>query len=368
MKKVLVSLLVLALAMTSVFAAVNFSGEFVAGYTFANYEDEWTTTNFGQDNVATDVLKLDASVADEDGIWSITMKGALQADGRLAGSATVDLGKAILGSDSDFSLALGLVANNRVAGLNAYNNASGFNRTRIRTLDKGLWTTLTVGYTDLVQVQVAGGPDTADMFWYNGLSEADKLTTKAGSDFLVSALVKPINGLAVSAGYVMAGENKNHGSGDGMFNAAVDVNIAELAGLDFDLGVSVGDRYELEGEANLIAATVYGGIDLVDVSVEYALETANDEAYHYFNVAANLNVIEGLALNVYTGAIGLCETVEFGDAFYVGGNVGYTLANVGLNLNVQYAEAMVSGAMGDVSVGAVKAPGFSITPSVTIAF
>ena len=159
MKKVLVSLLVLALAMTSVFAGIDFSGKFVAGYTFNTTDwKNWTSQAYGEDKNNSNPLKLDASIADENGLWSITMKGVLQADDRLAGTATVDLGKVFMGADSDVSIALALVANNRVAGLNAYNNASGFNMTRIRTLDKGLWTSLTIGYTDLVQFQIGGAP------------------------------------------------------------------------------------------------------------------------------------------------------------------------------------------------------------------
>lgn len=369
MKKVLVSLLVLALAMTSVFAAVNFSGEFKAGYTFSTTDwKNWTTTNFGQDNYKTDVLKLNASLADENGIWSITMKGALVADNRLAGTATVDLGKVFMGADSDVSIALALVANNRVAGLNAYNNASGFNMTRIRTLDKGLWTSLTVGYGDYVQVQVAGGPDPAKLYWLKDGVDDNKV---GSADFIASALVKPVDGIGVSVGYVLAGENKweiASGTDNGMLNAAVNVDIAALADLDFDLGLSVGDRWEIGAGANLVAATVYGGVDVVGFSAEYALATQNDAIENYFNVGLDLNVVEGLKLNVYTGAMGLGETHAFKDAFFVGGNVGYTVAGVGLNLNVQYAGSDASGTLGDVAEGGVKIEGFSITPSMSIAW
>ena len=367
MKKVLVSLLVLALAMTSVFAAVNFSGEFVAGYTFQNVNDEWATTNFGQDNIGTDPLKLNGTIADEDGLWSITMKGVLEADSRLSGEAHLNVGQMIFGSESDISMDLGLVAKGRVAGLNAYNNKSGLNLTRIRTIDGGL-ASLTVGYTDLVQVQVAGSPITGH------------------DDLIVSALVKPLDGLAVSAGYVMNGESKlaayfvKDAPNEGAFNAAVDVNLGALIGLDFDLGLTAGDKYEFDTEMNLFAATVYGGIDLVDISAEYALITQadSDDPMHAFNVAANFNVLEGLSLNVYTGAFGLCgDYTKYEDVFYVGGNVGYAFGNVGVNLNVQYAadapifadgNSVTQAIGGDIGAGAVKAAGFSITPSVTLTF
>ena len=377
MKKVLVSLLVLALAMTSVFAGIDFSGKFVAGYTFNTTDwKNWTSQAYGEDKEMTNPLKLDASIADENGLWSITMKGALVADDRLAGTATVDLGKIIMGADSDVSIALALVANNRVAGLNAYNNASGFNMTRIRTVDKGLWTSLTVGYGDYVKVQVAGGPSNMNTPWAP-VKDADThiSTSKPGADFTASALVQPVNGIGVSVGYVLTGETKweiedtnNDTAKNGQFNAAVNVDIAALADLDFDLGLSVGDRWAIGAGANLVAATVYGGVDVVGFSAEYALATQNDAIENYFNVGLDLNVVEGLKLNVYTGAMGLGEAHAFKDAFFVGGNVGYTYSNIGINLNVQYAGANAKGYMGDVSEGAVKYAGFAITPSMSIAW
>lgn len=371
MKKVLVSLLVLALAMTSVFAGIDFSGKFVAGYTFNTTDwKNWTSQAYGEDKNNSNPLKLDASIADENGLWSITMKGVLQADDRLAGTATVDLGKVFMGADSDVSIALALVANNRVAGLNAYNNASGFNMTRIRTLDKGLWTSLTVGYGDYVQVQVAGGPSNENTPWVEAGDDV-----KRGADFIASALVKPVDGIGVSVGYVLNGETKweivdatNATAKNGHFNAAVNVDIAALADLDFDLGLSIGDRWAIGAGANLVAATVYGGVDVVGFSAEYALATQDKAIENYFNVGLDLNVVEGLKLNVYTGAMGLGEAHGFKDAFFVGGNVGYTYSNIGINLNVQYAGANANGYMGDVSEGAVKHAGFSLTPSVSIAW
>ena len=99
MKKVLVSLLVLALAMTSAFAAVDFTGEVVAGYTFQYHNDAWNYHTMGQDGVDTAPIKINAKVADENGYWDITMKGALIADNRLGGNINVDLGKIIMGAD-----------------------------------------------------------------------------------------------------------------------------------------------------------------------------------------------------------------------------------------------------------------------------
>ena len=88
-----------------------------------------------------------------------------------------------------------------------------------------------------------------------------------------------------------------------------------------------------------------------------------------FYVGADFNVLEGLTLNVYTGSTLLNETTEYADSFYVGGNVGYEIAGLGLNLNLQYAKGNggIAG-LGDIAQGGVSTTGFLITPSVTVAF
>ncbi len=361
MKKVLVSLLVLALATAGVFAAVNVNGEIVAGYTFNYANDTWNNDVFGQDNYGSQAFKLNANISDDEGIWSGNLKGVMNADSRLDGKFTVDFGKVFMGADSDVSIKLDVAANNRIAGLNAYNNASGLNLSRIRTNNDNLWFGLTVGYTDLVQVQIAGGPNT--------IAKADANYAGEG-DLLASVLVKPLDGLAVSAGYVMNGEGKvlyDVGqTGKGALNAAVDVNVGTLAGLDFDLGVSAAYKYGFGSEVNGIYATVYGGMDVVDVAVEYAaMIPAQGATAHALYAGVDLNVVENLLLNVYGGATDIATE----DTFYVGGNVGYTISGITLNANIQYTGAnTATGCFGDIGEGAVKAKGFSITPSIALAF
>ena len=361
MKKVLVSLLVLAVAMSSVFAAVNVNGEIVAGYTFNKPNNgDWQNVVFGQDNFNSAAFKLNANISDDEGIWSGNLKGIMQADSRLDGKFSVDFGKVFMGADSDVSIVLDVAANNRIAGLNAYNNASGLNLTRIRTNNDNLWFGLTVGYTDLVKVQVAGGPNTI----------ASENTTTGEGDFLVSALVNPINGLGISAGYVLNGEGKTFYTGGeggkGAVNAAVNANIGTLAGLDFDLGVSAAYKYAIGNNINNIYAVVYGGVDVVNVAVEYGVGIPEaGDLTHALYAGVDLNVLEGLILNVYGGATNL--SVE--DTFYVGGNVGYTVSGITLNANIQYTgDNTAVGCFGDIGEGAVKTTGFSITPSIAVAF
>ena len=146
MKKVLVSLLVLALATASAFAAVDFTGKVVAGYTFAYNNDAWSYSTMGEDGVGSAPIKLNATVADENGYWDVTMKGALVADSRVGGNANVNLGKIIMGADSDLSIKIGMYANDRITGYRAYTNQSGLNLDRVRTYKPGLWFNLDVAY------------------------------------------------------------------------------------------------------------------------------------------------------------------------------------------------------------------------------
>ena len=398
MKKILTILAVALLACTTVFAAVNFSGELVSGYTFNYANDEWTSYVYGQDGVDSNSTKLNLSIADENGVWSVGLEGNVGVDARLIGDITADVIKAFA-PESDWSAQLGLLANDRVTGLRAYSNKSGLSLDRIRSNEPGLWTSLTVGYSDFVSVQVAGGPKLTSDGVDGSNSVAGVAAGQNVGDFIVSALVTPIDGLAISAGYVYNGENTVMSKladmagakiqGNGAFNAEVEANFADMLGLNFDLGLGVAEKYLLSPDglpvdinSNVFLAQVYGGIDLISLTAEYGLATIMPKESDAINVSmfyvgADINVIEDLTLNVYTGATGLTSTeglkelFSYDKTFYVGGNVGYTLAGVGLNLNVQYAgenAAKFLAGLGDIAQGGVGAVGFSITPSVSVSF
>lgn len=391
MKKVLVSLLVLALAMTSAFAAVDITGEVVAGYTFQYNNDEWYYHAMGQDGIDTAPIKIDVKVADENGYWDVTMKGALIADNRLGGNLNVDLGKIILGADSDLSLKLGMYANNRITGYRAYTNQSGLNLDRVRTQEKGLWANLDVAYGDLVAVQIGGGPKLQPGDGANNVSADptnptqnitdDKWGTNwigdANYDFIVSAIVRPINGLAVSAAYTLVGDCGivEYTSPNGYMNVAASVDLGAILGTDWTLGIDVADKMafkkaDTDPFVNLFLASVYGGVDAFQLAVEYGVATASVEgatANHLLYVGADINVLEGLLLNAYFGAANL---EQFKDSWYIGANLGYEVYDgITLAVNVQYAtEAAKELIGGDISEGSVKAAGFSITPKVSVAF
>lgn len=379
MKKVLVSLLVLALAMTSAFAAVDFTGEVVAGYVFQYNHDEWNYSTMGQDGIGTAPIKLNAKVADENGYWDVTMKGFLIADNRLGGNLNVDLGKIILGADSDLSIKLGMYANNRITGYRAYTNKSGLNLDRVRTQEKGLWANLDVAYGDLVAVQIGGGPKLQPG---DGADNAGDTLYKtnwigiANADLLVSAIVRPIDGLAISAAYTLNGDDckiLDDNNGNGIMNIAASVDLGKMLGTDWTFGLDVADKMAFaNGETapftNLFLASVYGGVDVFQLAAEYGVKTRGSvDPVQLLYVGADINVLEGLLLNAYFGSTDL---VKFGDNWYVGANVGYEVYDgITLALNVQYAtdnSAQFIG--GDISEGSVKAGGFSITPKISVAF
>ena len=406
MKKVLVSLLVLALAMTSVFAAVNFSGELVAGYEF-NYNNngskEWGYHVMGQDGDDTNTTKLNLGFADDNGVWSVGVEGALIADGRVSGDIKVDMLK-LFGVESNMSLTLGLAANDEQSVLRAYSNQSGNNFDRFRTNAAGLWASLDYKFGDLVEVMVAGSPatdavsDGADLVGasatldeyyvdkgdgklvkyteeeYNKLSKEEKdnllpvtldTTGKTtgwaagGNDLVLSAKVTPISGVAVSGGWVLNGKDDDGTGTEGIAGGAFDVNVGELLGLGFDLGASATYKYGFANKQNVFAATVYGGIDLVDVAVEYSFSGA-DDLTHYLYAGVNLNVIENMLLDVYFGANDLNA---FADSYFVGGDIGYTLSGVTFQLGIEYAAAVEGNASYNYDYN-----GLCIVPKVSVAF
>ena len=373
MKKVLVSLLVLALAMTSVFAAVNFSGELVAGYGFQYNNKEWTNHIVGQDGEDTNTTKLLLGIADDNGVWSVGVEGVLVSDGRVSGDLNVDLLKAF-GLDTDFSLGLGLLVNDEQTGLRAYNNLSGKNFDRIRTSAPGLWAGLNFAYGDLIKVQVAGSPATEKVNDGGDLAPdtAGKPTgIKANSgDLIISAMSTPIEGLSVSIDWALKGENKSYVTGstnEGLIGGAVNANIGAMLGLDFDLGVAVMDRYQYGDGNNQLGVSVYGGVDLVQAGVEYVLRTQKDAATrHFFYAKADFNVVENMTLGVFGGAMDLATADQ---NWYVGGNVGYTISGVTFKLNVEYGKSQSFSWIDNVNAfTADKGAGLWIVPSVKVAF
>ena len=351
MKKILTILTVALLACSTVFAAVNFSGSSTIGYIF-NYgdvADEWTQLFWGDDGDDTNPNSLNLSISDENGIWSVGFragitedaKGATLSDsGSMGGNVTIDFAK-LFGLE-DWKINVGMIGNDRYTTLRAYSNQSGNNFDRIRTNGSSYVAWAGVGYGGFVEAQVAVDPG------LNGGKDDGISTT---SDFLTSVLVTPIDGLKVSVDYALKGDGNSTNAG--LVGAAANVDLGTMLDLDFAVGVSVADRYNIEAEENDLAVTVYGGVDAVDVAVEYAYTAAKA---HYLYAGVNLNIVENMLLDVYFGANDL---TKFADQFFVGGDVGYTLSGMTFKLGVEYAAADAYNY--DLS-------GFSIVPSVAFSW
>ena len=351
MKKLLTILTVALLASTTVFAAVNFSGSSTIGYQFnyGNTPDKWSQLFYGDDGDDTNPNTLNLSISDENGVWSVGFRAGLYKDktdkqgatlgdtGSMGGNVTIDFAK--LFGLSDWTLKGGMIGNDRYTTLRAYSNQSGNNFDRIRTNGGSYVAWAGVGYGGYVEAQVAVDPG------LNGGND-DYITTT--SDILASALVTPINGLKVSVDYAWKGDGA-----DGLFGAAADINLGKMLDLDFNIGLSVADRYGIGPKTNDLAVTVYGGVDVVDVAVEYAYTA--DKA-HYLYMGADFNVVENLLLGAYFGAN---DVTDFANEFFVGGNVGYVISGMTFNLGLEYS----AGAAYNYDL-----KGLNIVPSVSFAW
>lgn len=371
MKKILTLLLVAMTASATVFAGVSFSGSFTAGYN-ANYNnDEWNFYPYGDDDDGTEDGTLKLKVSDDDGIWSANVMAIDLFDdsGDVDASLSVNFAKAIasaLNTESpvDVSFSIGT---HSYTTLRAYSNQSGNNWDRVRSVGKGYITALQVGYGDLIQVAASLDPGSEATSTDGNNSVA---YGKTNPDFTISALTKPVDGIAVSVDFAYNGEDKSDDGvktspyGDkvtnGVFGAAVNFNIGTIAGLGFDLGVSVAERYQIEDKYNVLAATVYGGVDMVTAYAEYALRsnagTNSDETYHYLHVGADFALVDNMNLDLYFGAD---DILSFADTYHLGGNVGYTLAGVKYNLGLEYAKG---------SSFNYNNSGLSIVPSISVSF
>ncbi len=370
MKKILTILTVALLACTTVFAALNVSGEFEAGYKFSFIDGKYAAES--QDaKEGKFVLK----VTDDANIWTINIKALdkLDSSNKLDGNLALDL-DALLAANGvdmgDVSLALSIGNNSAMTALSAYNDVTGDAGYKFK--NNGNYSTeLAVGYGDYIQTKIAFDPVAT-------VKDLDGKVKKEGNGSLVlSAMTAPVDGVKVSLAYSRDAIIYAKGSDDNAiyavnaFGGAVDLNVGALAGLDFDLGVSVYDNYgwggtsvknetteklEPKGKAyNALAAAVYGGVDVVDAFVEFRVDS-NIDAKAVTTVGmksqVNFNVVENLGLDVFFN-IGNFD--EFKSTYEVGGDVSYTLSGVKFAANLKYA--------GDTGNGV-----FSITPKVVVTF
>ena len=361
MKKILTIALVAVLAATSVFAGVNFSGGIKTGYALTwNKDGDFAAYQYGSDKTDTNMAELDLAVADENGLWNATLNGgvSLNGDDYISGSLTLDAAKilsAALNKDLPVSAKLSLVGpNNNIAGLRAYSNKSGNNYDRLRTGSDSLKTNVVVAYENLVQVQFAVAPKLAG-----------STAAKAENTFVTSALFVPVDGVKASVDY---GFNSDFGYKHAVAGA-VNVDIAKLADLDFTIGVAASDKYgakDSDNFKNIVAVEVYGNVKDISLNAEYALTSAKTDGgdttnTHGLHLGADFSaLVENAKLDAYFGSKDL---KNFSDKWYVGGDVGYKLSGITLNLGVEYNKG------GQKNVGS-NAPkdSFVLVPSISVAF
>ncbi len=378
MKKALAALLALTLLSASVFGAVNFTGTAVAGYAFQNNGTEWKNWIYGEDGEDTNTTRMEIGISDDGGIWGVDLEGYLISaeDGSVGGDVYVDLAKLIANAtsagDTEWSAKLSLNVMDRLVGYRAYSMQKDLDR--VRTAETGLWTSFELGYSNLVKVMIAGSPATEEsvgdnMAWGVGANEGD---------FMVSALVNPLDGLGISATYVLKGDANDSGNdrgtegfAGGIVSGTVNVDLARLLGLDYSLGLAASDKYEIEGNNNIFSVALYGGIDFFHLTAQYGLKSYSTEVNgvgdeHFLYVGAGFDIIKGLVLNVYGGAYDLGHA---DDSWYLGGDIGYTISNVTFKLALEYG-AGASFEFDDNywNDDTQSGKGFWIVPSIAVAW
>lgn len=371
----------MVLAAAAAFAGVNFGGSVVAGYEFNYDNDKWTSHVYGQDGDDTDTGKLTLTVADDNGYWDANIEGVINTDNSGAVSADLNVNamkilEDTLGFDSEFSAVVSFGGNDRVTALRAYSNNSGNNFDRVRTNETGFYTGVTLGYGDFIQVNFAASPtmqaagktfgsastvvvtDEEGKKYTGEVDCTSSNTSYAGAgDLTASVLVTPYKGIKVSADYAYNGETKGSTANKGIVAGAADFNLGTMLDLGFNLGASVAERYELDSKYNVVAATVYGGYDMVSLAAEYAyLKNDGVDGDHYLYLGADFQVLSDLSFNVYGGAN---NVTDFENQYFVGGGVSYTLCGITGSLGVEYSKG---------SSYNYDHTGLCIVPSVAVSF
>ena len=333
------------LACSTVFAAFNVSGEFEGGYTFSFKDGNYAATR--QDDAEG---KVTFKVTDDAGIWTVNVKALNVKDGAVSLDSSNKLGAnlsnlslnvaALLAANGvdmgDVSLALSLGNNSQMTALSAYNDVTGDELYKFKN-DGTYSTELAVGYGDMIQTKIAFDP---------------KVGGKAA--LALSALTAPVDGVKVSVAYAHNAWFKTAAGTEtkmrDAISAAADLNVGALAGLDFNLGVTVYDHFgwQKETTVNSFVAAVYGGVDVVDAFFEFRMD--NEAATTLgMKTQVNLNVVENLGLDVY---FSISNFDALDTSYAVGGDASYTISGVKFAANLEY--------------GATA--GFSVTPKIVVAF
>ena len=152
---------------------------------------------------------------------------------------------------------------------------------------------------------------------------------------VVGATVDPVDGVTVAVGYA------NSGNG---ITASAKADVAKLANLDFALAVTLEDIYLVDAKTNELNVDVATTLEGVGLYVAYQMDAAKA---HNMKVGASYTLSGvGLSASLKMEDLGGANTMT------IGGGANYTLGGVKYALDAAYD----------------KAAGFSLSPSVSIAF
>jgi len=373
MKKTLAILMVAIIAAGMLFAGIEFSGAFTFGYEMA-FDDGFSIAPYGSDKKNTLPASFAIVGADEDGIFSVTLKNMgndgdkdhaalLDEDGTIDAYATVDLSKA-LSKAYDLDLPVSLkVSGGRLseqAGNRAEVNASGKNWARVRTNDLEAGIAAEVGYEKIVKVFVAGDPVTHFQAGAKDPQDGTTISTNGRHDFIANVLVTPVDGVSVAGAYARVAD----GSLDGAFNVGAKVDVQKLADLDFSLVASATYKYSIAEERSTIDASAKFGMDKFTVGADYAIDFGgktngkDNDTVNKLYLGVDTSIVENVALGAY---VITTDLGNFGDCFEIGATAGYAMGNIDLGLRVGYVE-------GNETKKYLKSEGFVIQPFFSVGF
>ena len=170
--------------------------------------------------------------------------------------------------------------------------------------------------------------------------------------FSISIVAIMILGMCINTTYATDETEKTP---ENAASVAADINVGTLAGLDFNLGVTVYDNFGWQKDAsdNAFAAAVYGGVDVVDAFFEFRMDNTTEAKDTITKLGmktqVNLNIVENLGLDAY---FSIKDFDLFDTTYAVGGDVSYTVSGVKFAANLEY--------------GATA--GFSVTPKIVVTF
>lgn len=297
-KFVLTLALVLMVAVTVAAFPVEITGAFKAGYklTFD----------------PTAITALDATELDLDGLsvsgdfWKVGFGGgtiSFDNDAANAATLTIYLDKALAEQGVDMgdvtvSLAIGNTANVKPSDVYSDSNDAVAELAMV-----GVYSSkVTVGYTDMVTVEVATDP-----------------TTAAGKPILLGAKFAPVDGVKAAVGYT----NKTASGTKGGMTASALVDVKALADLDFGMTASALTVFDFNTEVNNLYAEVKATVEDITAWVEYQLLNTTSNVIGKVSYAGIENV--GLYAKLTLADLSdIATTIGVGASYKMGG-VTYAL-------------------------------------------